>query len=90
MQRESGHRRRPARGRGRHQPPFRSRSFHDVVEIVNPFNWSDNYPEFFLSMDPCDAPERTDGWFRVLETVGFSGLDGLELRTNLKYYPKLD
>jgi hypothetical protein len=66
-----------------------SRSFHEVIEIVNPFNWNENYPEFFLSMDPCDPPERTDGWFRVLETVGFPGLGGLELRTNLKYYPKL-
>ncbi|MDT5098590.1 MAG: hypothetical protein QOC76_2327 [Mycobacterium sp.] len=66
-----------------------SRSFHDVVEIVNPFNWNENYPEFFLSMDPCDPPERTDGWFRVLETVGFPGLGGLQLTTNLKYYPKL-
>jgi hypothetical protein len=65
------------------------RSFHDVVEIVNPFNWSENYPEFFLSMNDCDPPERTDGWFRVLETVGFRGLNGLELTTNLKYYPQL-
>jgi hypothetical protein len=66
-----------------------SRSFHEVIEIVNPFNWNENYPEFFLSMDPCDPPERTDRWFRVLETVGFRGLNGLELTTNLKYYPQL-
>ena len=63
------------------------RTFDEVVEIVNPFNWNENYPEFFLRMNPCDPPERTDGWFRVLETVGFAG--GLEITTNLKYYPTL-
>jgi hypothetical protein len=65
------------------------RTFNDVIEIVNPFNWNDNYPEFFIRMDPCQPPERTDGWFRVLETVGFPGLGGLELTTNLKYFPTL-
>jgi hypothetical protein len=61
----------------------------DVTSIVNPFNWNENYPDFFISMDPCGEPERTDGWFRVLETVGFRGLGGLELRTALKYHSKL-
>ncbi len=64
------------------------RTFDEVTSIVNPFNWNDNYPEFFISMDPCGEPERSDGWFRVLETVGFRGLGGLELKTALKYYPK--
>jgi hypothetical protein len=64
--------------------------FTDVTSIVNPFNWNENYPDFFISMDPCGEPERPDGWFRVLETVGFRGLGGLELRTALKYHSKLE
>ena len=65
------------------------RSFNEVTSIVNPFNWNENYPDFFIRMDPCGEPERTDGWFRVLETVGFRGLGGLELKTALKYYPTI-
>jgi hypothetical protein len=63
------------------------RTFNEVTKIVNPFNWNENYPDFFISMDPCGEPERTDGWFRVLETVGFPGLGGLEITTALKYRP---
>jgi hypothetical protein len=63
------------------------RTFNEVTKIVNPFNWNENYPDFFISMDPCGEPERTDGWFRVLETVGFPGLGGLEITTALRYIP---
>jgi hypothetical protein len=65
------------------------RTFNEVTSICNPFNWNENYPDFFISMQECGEPERTDGWFRVLEKVGFRGLGGLELKTALKYFPTI-
>jgi hypothetical protein len=59
----------------------------DLKAIVNPFNWNENYPDFFIRMAPFRDPHRSDGWRRVLETVGFKGLGGFEITTALKYYP---
>ena len=55
--------------------------------IVNPYNWNENYPAFFLKMAPFRDPFRRDGWRRVLETVGFGELDSLDITTALKYFP---
>lgn len=63
---------------------------HDLKAVVNPFNWNDNYPAFFLRMAPFEEPFRTDGWRRVLETVGFGELGALEITTALKYHPTDD
>jgi hypothetical protein len=62
-------------------------SLNDLKKIVNPFNWNENYPAFFLKMAPFRDPFRTDGWRRVLETVGFGEVDSLDITTALKYYP---
>jgi hypothetical protein len=59
----------------------------NLKAIVNPFNWNENYPDFFIRMAPFRDPFRSDRWRRVLETVGFSGLGGYEITTALKYYP---
>lgn len=55
--------------------------------VVNPFNWADNYPDFFLRMDPFTEPNRPDGWRRVRETVGFRGFEDTVIITALKYWP---
>jgi hypothetical protein len=60
---------------------------NNLKAIVNPFNWNENYPEFFIRMAPFRDPFRSDRWRRVLETVGFNGLGGYEITTALKYYP---
>jgi hypothetical protein len=60
---------------------------NDLKAIVNPFNWNENYPDFFIRMAPFRDPFRSDRWRRVLETVGFKGLGGFEITTALKYYP---
>jgi hypothetical protein len=62
-------------------------SLNNLKAVVNPFNWNDNYPDFFLRMAPFRHPFRSDRWRRVLETVGFGGLGGYEITTALKYYP---
>jgi len=60
-------------------------SLNELKAIVNPYNWHENYPDFFCDMIPCRRPDRTDGWRRVLEEVGFCKYGGLNLRTMLKY-----
>jgi hypothetical protein len=60
-------------------------SLNELKAIVNPYNWHDNYPDFFCGMTPCRRPDRADGWRRVLEEVGFCKYEGLNLRTLLKY-----
>ncbi|MDT7796484.1 MAG: hypothetical protein QOD59_5925 [Mycobacterium sp.] len=62
-------------------------SLNQLKAIVNPFNWNENYPDFFIRMAPFQDPFRRDRWRRVLETVGFRGLGGYEITTALKYYP---
>jgi hypothetical protein len=58
----------------------------NLKAIVNPFNWNQNYPDFFIRMAPFRDPFRSDRWRRVLETVGFTGLGGFEITTALKYH----
>jgi hypothetical protein len=65
-------------------------TLNNLIRIVNPFNWDENYPDFFIDMARCPGAERRDRWRRVLEKVGFRGLDGRELTTALKYYPSID
>jgi hypothetical protein len=65
-------------------------TLNNLTKIVNPFNWDENYPDFFIDMAPCGDAQRPDRWRRVLETVGFRGLGGRELTTALKYYPSVD
>jgi hypothetical protein len=62
-------------------------SLDDLKAIVNPFNWNENYPAFFLKMAPFRDPFRNDGWRRVIETVGFGEIDSLDITTALKFYP---
>jgi hypothetical protein len=60
-------------------------SLNKLKAVVNPYNWHNNYPDFFCDMIPCRRPDRDDGWRRVLEEVGFCKYGGLNLRTMLKY-----
>jgi hypothetical protein len=60
-------------------------SLKQLKDVVNPYNWHLNYPDFFCDMISCGLPERDDGWRRVLEKVGFCNYGGLNLRTALKY-----
>ena len=64
-------------------------SLNNLKAIVNPFNWNENYPDFFIKMAPFRDPFRSDRWRRVLETVGFGGLGGMDITTALKYYPTI-
>ena len=64
-------------------------SLNNLKAIVNPFNWNENYPAFFLKMAPFRDPFRSDRWRRVLETVGFGELGGLDITTALKYHPTI-
>lgn len=62
-------------------------SLDDLKKIVNPFNWHHNYNDFFCSMDAIGAPERPDGWRRVLEGVGLCKVTNcVTLKTALKYH----
>lgn len=61
-------------------------SLNQLKAIVNPFNWNENYPAFFLKMAPFRDPFRSDGWRRVIETVGFGEIDSLDITTALKYH----
>jgi hypothetical protein len=63
-------------------------SLVDLLKAVNPYNWRQNYPLFFLSMDQDDEVFRPDGWRRVLETVQL--VEGFNLRTPLKYLPVVE
>jgi hypothetical protein len=62
-------------------------SLNQLKAVVNPFNWNENYPDFFVRMAPFRNPFRSDRWRRVLETVGFGGLGAFEITTALKYFP---
>jgi hypothetical protein len=62
-------------------------SLKDLKAIVNPFNWHENYPDFFIRMAPFRDPVGSGGWRHVLETVGFAGLGAFEITTALRYYP---
>jgi hypothetical protein len=60
-------------------------SLNNLKAVVDPNNWHDNYPSFFCKMEYKGL--RTDGWRRVLETVGFCDLPySRRLRTMLKYH----
>jgi hypothetical protein len=61
-------------------------SLSELKAIVNPFNWHENYDDFFCNMQP-GGNLRTDGWGRVLETVGFCEVGVNSLKTALRYYP---
>jgi hypothetical protein len=65
-------------------------SLNNVKKIVNPFNWDENYSDFFLKMEQFDNPVRPDGWRRVRETVGFAGFPQSAITTGLKYFPVED
>jgi hypothetical protein len=62
-------------------------SLNDLKAVVDPRNWHDDYPDFFCSMVYNGL--RTDGWRRVLETVGFCSFPTTispRLVTMLKFY----
>lgn len=62
-------------------------SLNQVKAVADPRNWGGNYPAFFCHMDYRNL--RTDGWRRVLETVGICAFlppVGIRLRTMLKSY----
>jgi len=61
-------------------------SLNELKAIVNPYNWHDNYSDFFCDMIAGQPPERRDGWRRVLEKVGFCKYGGKTLSTMLKYF----
>ncbi|WP_299561917.1 hypothetical protein [uncultured Mycolicibacterium sp.] len=59
----------------------------NLKQVVNPFNWADNYPDFFIAMEHlAEPPYRPDRWRRVRETVGFKQVPATWLRTGLKYF----
>ena len=60
-------------------------SLNNLKRVVNPYNWNENYPEFFLRMSHNGPTHSPDGWRRVLETVSF--VEGFELTTPLKFNP---
>lgn len=61
-------------------------SLTNLKAIVNPYNWNENYPQFFVAMDKYPGNEICpDGWRRVLESVDF--FDGVKITTPLKYLP---
>jgi hypothetical protein len=63
-------------------------SLNQVKAVADPRNWDQSYHDFFCAID--QLPERSDGWGRFLETVGFCGEDEeqdvLKLVTQLKYF----
>jgi len=63
-------------------------SLEDLKSIVNPFNWDEDYSEFFEDM--CEQTPRIlpDGWRRVLEKVRL--VEGFDLTTPLKFFPYQD
>ena len=64
-------------------------SLEDLKKIVNPYNWSTDYPKFFLEMTMQPQPRLLpDGWRRVREKVRV--VEGFNLLTPLKYFPYED
>ncbi|BBY65148.1 hypothetical protein [Mycolicibacterium helvum] len=59
-------------------------SLQDLMDIVNPFNWADDYPALFVRMEGQEPDFLPDGWRRVLETIRMLGE---EITTPLKFYP---
>lgn len=56
--------------------------------IVNPFNWSKDYPQLFVNMTQEEPDILPDRWRRVLETVNLLG--PITARTPLKFFPYQD
>ena len=63
-------------------------SLDDLKEIVNPFNWDEDYANLFVDMKSQEPEILPDGWRRVLETVRLLG--SIEATTPLKFYPSQD
>ena len=62
-------------------------TLEDLKDVVDPRNWSSNFPSFFCKMEYGGL--RTDNWRRVLETVGICYIDprlSRRLRTMLKFH----
>jgi hypothetical protein len=62
-------------------------SLNNLKKVVDPRNWSEDYPDFFCNMEYQGL--RPDGWRRVLETVGFCSFPqqiSPRLVTMLKFY----
>jgi hypothetical protein len=64
-------------------------TLNNLMAIANPFNWKNNYPDFFQRMAGFRPFFRDDEWRRVLETVGFGELGAFELTTALRYHTKV-
>lgn len=60
-------------------------SLKQLKDIVNPFNWDEDYAELFVAMQAQTPEFLPDGWRRVLETVRLIGDE--TLTTPLKFYP---
>jgi hypothetical protein len=60
-------------------------TLNNLKKVVNPYNWNENYPEFFVSMTNDGEAFTSDGWRRVLESVQF--FQGFGLQTPLKFLP---
>ena len=63
-------------------------SLEDLKSIVNPFNWDEDYSEFFEDMHEQTPRILPDGWRRVLEKVRL--VEGFDLTTPLKFFPYQD
>ncbi len=63
-------------------------SLEDLKSIVNPFNWDEDYGEFFADMQSRPRTSFPIGWRRVLEKVRL--VEGFDLKTPLKYFPYQD
>lgn len=59
-------------------------SLANLKAVINPFNWADNYREFFTEM-AAFGPHVYDGWTRVLETVALGGFGVNEVQTRLRF-----
>jgi hypothetical protein len=63
-------------------------SLTNLLAVVNPFNWAENYPAFFNRMDML-PPYIDDEWTRVLETVSLVGVEDLQnITTRLRFHTK--
>jgi hypothetical protein len=60
-------------------------SLEQLKNVVNPFNWAEDYSELFVRMQDQEPDILPDGWRRVLETVRLLG--STELTTPLKFFP---
>jgi hypothetical protein len=63
-------------------------SLGDLKNIVNPFNWDEDYPGFFRAMRAQNPGTLAGGWGRVLEEVRL--VEGFDLTTPLKFFPYQD